>query len=277
MIKKNDDNNEQITSIKTRIRKEENNLVLPYSSKVDLGVQRELNEDSILTSETTISSHNNTQRIYMFIVADGMGGHNKGELASNMAVTYFHKKFTPVILDLNRKNICSEIKNTLLAVNKEILNYSINHSECEGMGTTFTVAIIHNQILYVSHVGDSRVYLIDSRDIIQITKDHSLVQEMIDRREITKEEAKRHSKKNVITRVIGYFGDVKIDAYEHILAKNDYILLCSDGLSNYIEDNEIFENIHKYVSSEYICEKLVKLAKDRGGSDNISIILYKNT
>ena len=140
------------------------------------------------------------------------------------------------------------------------------------MGTTASAAIIIDNLLCVGHVGDTRVYIIRDK-MIQLTKDHSLVQELIDKGDITAEQARFHSQRNVITRAVGISSNLKVDVLSRILSEGDYVLLCCDGLINEVEDDEMFNLVLKSKDSQDACERLVNLANDRGGKDNISVIV----
>lgn len=230
------------------------------------GMVRPNNEDSIYSSANRD----------LFIVADGMGGHKGGEIASKAAVNkikYYIK---------NKINSCPKTKDGISDLINSAYNYACraiyNLSQTDdllyGMGTTAVTALIVGDTVYIGHVGDSRAYIINNR-IKQITKDHSLVQELLDSGSITLDEANNHPNKNIITRALGTGPNVVIDIYSLKIKMGDCILLCSDGLTNMCSDEEIL-NIVKNKSPNIAAKKLVNEANVRGGFDNVSVIIIKN-
>jgi len=230
------------------------------------GMVRTNNEDSIFSST----------KKDLFIVADGMGGHLGGEIASRTAVNkirYFIK---------NKFDNYSENKNGVLNLICDAMNYAScaiytlgkkDDALC-GMGTTGVVAVLFDKKIYIGHVGDSRAYLINNK-IKQITKDHSLVQELLLSGTITVDEAKNYPHKNIITRALGIDEKVKVDTYNIKLKENEIILLCTDGLTNLVSDKEIF-NIVRLNTPNKAVKLLIDEANARGGTDNISVIIIKN-
>ncbi|WP_129596340.1 Stp1/IreP family PP2C-type Ser/Thr phosphatase [Anaerophilus nitritogenes] len=236
-----------------------------YSHK---GRVREMNEDAYYIASKDLN---------LFIVADGMGGHNAGEVASNVAIQSikdFMEKNKEVILK-NDKEICTVLKNATTYANVDIFKKAQQNRECEGMGTTLTVALVASKI-YVAHVGDSRAYLIRKNNISQITQDHSLVAELVRNGSITENEAKIHPQRNMITRALGTDEDINIDLYTLDVEKEDIIVLCTDGLTNLIEVEEIKDTLIDCKNIQVACEHLVALANERGGYDNITVIAIKN-
>jgi len=202
-----------------------------------------------------------------------VGGHSKGEIASYLGV----KRVAEIIFPwLSREGVdkmfSNIIQGSIADANKSILEYTKDHPECEGMGTTMTVVLIDGSVLYIGHVGDTRAYIINEESIIRLTKDHSLVQELIDKGEITEEEALHHSQRNVITRVVGYYSQVEGDLITRKINMSDRLLMCCDGLTNYVRDTELKETVLFY-DPQTACNLLVDLANQRGGSDNISVII----
>jgi len=218
------------------------------------------------------------RRKVILVLADGMGGHNKGEVASKIGVrtlaTELHRFLSDA--DMNDEKYYDLFTRAFAVANWHILRYADTHHEAEGMGTTISLAVIdENQQLYVGNVGDSRVYVMNREEgAIQLTKDHTLVQELVDKGEITKEEARSHPKKDVLNQAVGYFADVKVDTCSLCLDDSDYVLLCCDGLINHVSDDEIKQIVlNNNGNPQEACDKLVALADKRGGKDNISVII----
>ncbi len=232
------------------------------------GLMRENNEDSLIVEE----SHNYS----LFAVADGMGGHKAGEVASSIAIegirNYFiesleKEEFQPPSFIIESVNLC----------NDKIREESLRNEEYCGMGTTVAMAVIDKQqnVIYIGNVGDSRAYLLRNDEIKQITTDHTYVHELLKDGKITSEEAKTHPKRNVITRALGSEEIVHADIFEIDLYENDILLLCTDGLTTHVSDNEMLEIIKEYGTNESV-QELIKLANDNGGTDNITIIIVDN-
>ena len=232
-----------------------------YSS--DKGKIKIKNEDSIYCNEKT----------GLYIIADGLSGHLGGDIASKIAVETVSKKINDELLSCNE--ISQEfITNTLQNTNDQILNEANLNSEYEGMKTTIVMAIVKNDSALISHIGDSRAYLINN-NITRITKDHSLIEEMIDLGKITREKSENHPMKHVILKVLGQVCTVEPDFKLLTLSEGDSLLLCSDGLTNLVSDDEILRIINETNSSD-TCKKLVQTANAAGGLDNISVILINN-
>ena len=245
---------------------------MSYHGFTDAGNIRENNEDSFFIREFN-------KNFIAAVVADGMGGHKGGEEASSFAGTLAisaieenlnsFKKYS----DKQKQNF---LKNTIVKINKEVYKKSKDDPSLSGMGTTLVVCIIYNNTYYVANVGDSRFYII-SDEITQITKDHSFVNELVDMGAITMEQAKNHPNKNVITRAIGTEPSIEADVYTGEITPFDTFLICTDGLSNMVDDKTI-ENIVKESSEpQIITERLVNLAKENGGTDNITAVIIKTT
>lgn len=233
-------------------------------SITDVGKKRLLNEDSVCVREGNIGSLQN-----FFMVADGMGGHKAGDRASKEAVA--------VMIDSIERNQSKDpktiLKEALEAANRQVFQDAGNNDELEGMGTTVVAATIWNRKLYVMNVGDSRLYLMSGGEISQITVDHSLVEELVRKGVLAKEKARNHPKKNIITRAVGVMTDVEPDFFEVDLKAGDKILLCSDGLSNMLEDSDLLRIACCEGALEDKAKLLVDEANDNGGKDNISVIL----
>ena len=229
----------------------------------DIGMVRNLNEDYAKYLEC------NDFKIY--VVADGMGGHNAGEVASKMAaegiVNYVGENFSE-----NTKDVV--LKNAIEKVNKDIYFHSLKNDCLSGMGTTITACLITKDWIKIANVGDSSCFGITNNEIIKITKDHSLVQELVDSGSISENEAANHPKKNIITRAIGTSDKVNVDIFDIIENKYDKYVLCSDGLTNELTKEDIIKVINEEKDLSLACERLVNIAKYKGGRDNITVLLF---
>lgn len=213
----------------------------------------------------------------LFIIADGMGGHKAGEVASKMAVEIISSNLESESDNFNMDDdyIVSIIRNSIWRANEEIYNKSLKTEECSGMGTTVTLAWYINGKIYIGHVGDSRAYLLRDNNLYQVTKDHSLVEELIRNGSISREEAKHHPQKNIITRAVGTSEEIESDIIIKEKTKGDILLLCTDGLSNMLSDDEIKDLLIQNGDIQKACEYLVELSNDKGGFDNISVVAIK--
>lgn len=236
--------------------------------KSDVGIKRDNNQDSFYISE------DNNKLLYL--VADGMGGHKAGKLASSMARDIIQSNFNKEEKDLdNEKSILKKIKTSIEEANTKIYLKSMEDEEFKGMGTTVTMAYIFKDKICLGHVGDSRAYLIRNKEISQITEDHSYVNQLLKMGSITKKEAKTHPKRNMITRAVGSSSIIEIDLITKKWDKNDILILCSDGLTNMVKDTQILQTFKDGDPVQESCENLVKLANNKGGLDNITIIAIK--
>lgn len=235
----------------------------------DKGKVRKNNQDSYFVSEDT--------ELPLFIVADGMGGHKAGEVASNMAVEIVKDFFIEKKEELkkNKVDILKFIRSAVEKANTIIYKKSIENDEFHGMGTTITMAYIFENKLYIGHVGDSRAYLLRNNKFIQITEDHSLVAEMVKKGSISEEEAECHPQRNIITRAIGTDDEVITDIIVEDIYKDDILLLCTDGLTNMMNDDEIKEILINKIDLQKNCNSLVKKANRLGGIDNVTVIAIK--
>ena len=229
--------------------------------KSDAGNVRELNED--------YASFIEDERFKIYLVADGMGGHNAGEIASKLAV----KSIIRYLLEHSEEDE-NLLLNAVKYANNEIYEISQKNDKCKGMGTTITGCFIKGDMIQVVNVGDSCCFSIKDNEIKKVTKDHSWVQELIDAGAITEEEGRVHPKKNIITRALGTNSSVKIDIFTIDKSESSMFLLCSDGLSNEVRKEEMIEIVNKCKDFNEACEKLVDLAKSRGGKDNITVLLF---
>lgn len=234
-------------------------------SITDIGERRRINQDYVYCSETAVGILPN-----LFVVADGMGGHNAGDYASRFCVEFFRQK-------IEESNIVSPvpaIRAALAETNSALLGEARRQIDLEGMGTTFVVATILDKEMFVANIGDSRLYVIRD-EMKQITEDHSLVEAMVKTGEIKRSEARVHPNKNIITRALGANEEVEPDFFEVSLKEGDIVLMCSDGLTNMLEDETIEQILRENEDLEAAAATLVMHANQNGGKDNIAIIIIK--
>ena len=230
----------------------------------DTGNVRNHNEDSV-----TILKNANDE--YLLIVADGMGGHRAGEVASSLVLTHLGKRFNETSTIGSKIDGINWIRDNIAEINKEIIDYTKKNPESTGMGTTCVLALLTKEFLIFGNVGDSSGFVFKNGKLTKVTKDHTLVNLLIEAGDLTEEEAKYHPKKNVLMKALGTFEKVEVDIFE-VDTNVDGILLCSDGLTNMLSK----EQIEKVLNDEEleIEEKLIKLIRKsnaRGGQDNISV------
>ena len=235
--------------------------------RCDLGRVRSQNEDSIYISENP-----NTDFEY-FIVADGMGGHNAGEIASQSAIKYFNEYIENNCVINDGSDVLDAFVDALGYSNSKIFEMSENDPSYSGMGTTFTAAAICGGKIYCVHIGDSRLYVYDRNGLRQITRDHSFVMEMVRMGKITAEEARVHPKRNMITKAVGIEKNMPADTMIIPIEEDSIILVCSDGLPSMVTDKEIEKILKKKTGLDKKADLLVELANKNGGYDNISVIL----
>lgn len=232
-------------------------------SKTDTGRRRDMNQDYVYTSETPVGNLPN-----LFILADGMGGHNAGDYASRYAV----ETIVESVKHSQETSPIAIIRTAIKQANQALIEKAQTDIDLEGMGTTIVVATLMEQELCVANVGDSRLYIVGDT-LEQITKDHSYVQEMVRRGELKPEVARIHPDRNIITRAVGGGDIIEVDFFEVELKKGDQIFMCSDGLTDMLEDQEIFEIIKEHQDIPGAMEELVDTANEYGGNDNITVIL----
>lgn len=232
-------------------------------SMTDIGRKREINQDYVFATDETIGNLPN-----LLVVADGMGGHRAGDFASRFTVEVLAEEVQ------NSKETHPEqiLGNAIQTANERLMEEEAKDSRLEGMGTTLVAATILDHVLYFANVGDSRLYLIN-KEIRQLSKDHSMVEEMVRLGGLTEEEAKHHPDKNIITRAMGVKDKVEPDFFEYRLKGGDTILMCSDGLTNMVDDDEIFQIVKSARDIVEAVETLIQRANENGGSDNIGIVL----
>ncbi len=232
--------------------------------KSDVGVQRSQNQDSVYVSTEPVGKLPN-----LLIVADGMGGHKAGDFASRYSIEKMIECIEEGIYD----NKLLIVNDAIRQVNRMVYAKSVDYEEYKGMGTTLTMAFVEeDRMMYVFHIGDSRLYLCNER-LRQITQDHSYVEEMCRKGVITRGSEEYYSKKNIITRALGGNDFVVADIFEEQLQPGEIIMLCSDGLTNMVDDETIHSILHTSASLEEKADSLIELANKNGGQDNISVVL----
>jgi serine/threonine protein phosphatase PrpC len=240
----------------------------------DTGLLREINEDSILCTSFDVVTHKGGISVGLFAVADGMGGHSAGEIASDLAIKSLQAGCISGLTDPCPAPPLSILATAVKEANSKVLD-AASDRDLQGMGTTLTAALIIGSDLYIVHIGDSRCYVINSWETIQITKDHSFVQQLVDEGTITLEQARNHPRRNEITRVLGYSQDVEPDMHHIKLYAGDNVLLCSDGLHSVLTSNTIAETILGSPNTNQACIDLAAQANLGGGPDNISVIVIR--
>lgn len=235
-------------------------------SKTDIGKKRSANQDAFVAGEFENGA-------VFAVVCDGMGGANAGKLASELAAAiisdYIVNSYSP---KMNGNSIENMLRAAVQSANTEIFQKAESSSEYQGMGTTAVAVLVCDNLAHIVHVGDSRVYLASSDSIEQLTIDHSMVQTMIDKGEISEDEARSHPKKNIITRAVGAESTVFCDYDIAIKPENNVLLLCTDGLTNFVSENDIL-GIIRSSPHEECAGSLVDAANNAGGGDNITVVL----
>jgi PPM family protein phosphatase len=242
-------------------------MIYTFFTKTDPGLARENNEDSVAVDETT----------RLAVLADGMGGYNAGEIASGMATAFIKSEMTRWLTEAGKTAKIKEIRRALEIcvenANRSIYNAASSNAQYSGMGTTLVVGVFHGAKLVLGHIGDSRCYRLRAGEFTQITRDHSLLQEQIDAGLLTVEQAATSTYKNLVTRALGVDDTVMLELNEYDVEVGDIYLMCSDGLSDMVEDPEIGSVLLGQQSMDQIAEQLVAVANDHGGRDNISVLL----
>lgn len=234
-------------------------------AKTDIGLKRTSNQDSYAAGELPGS-------VAWAVVCDGMGGSNGGNLASSTAVKIISERISSSYRHgMSFSSIRNMFMSAIIAANLSVYDMSKNNPELAGMGTTVVVAIVADERVYVAHAGDSRAYILSSGKLHQLTKDHSFVQEMVDSGKLTPDEAREDPRKNLITRALGVTEDLKIDFCEEEISENDVLLICTDGLTNYVTPEEIYRLTEDGRFYEF-AERLVNCANHNGGGDNVTVV-----
>ncbi len=233
----------------------------------DTGKSREENQDYVLCEESAVGSLPN-----LFLVADGMGGHRSGDYASRFCVETIRQ----IVEESHLPSAVMVLQEAIKIANTRLREQAEKDVRRKGMGTTMVAATLLGKSLYVANVGDSRLYLYSEGRLRQITEDHSLVEAMVRNGELGRVEAKYHPNKNIITRALGGHPEVIADFFEVTVGEDDRILMCTDGLSNMVEDEEMEELLRDYQDDpELAARELVQRANDNGGRDNITVIMIK--
>ena len=233
-------------------------------SATDVGRKRKINQDSIYASDAPVGHLPN-----LYIVADGMGGHNAGDFASRYAI----QTIAGHIAKSDESNPIKLINEAVLQANEGIIREAADHEEYAGMGTTIVVTTVYDRYAYTANVGDSRQYMFDQAGLRQVTRDHSLVEEMVRMGEISEADARTHPDKHIITRALGATPDLAVDFFDYELEPDTILLMCSDGLTNMVENGEIGHILSGDASLEDRAEQLIDRANENGGKDNIAVIL----
>lgn len=231
----------------------------------DVGVSRSVNQDYVFCSTEPVGNLPN-----LFIVADGMGGHKAGDIASKFSVETFAEQ----VKTSEEDNPITVISEAIKYTNARLIELAATSEDYFGMGTTFVVATIIGGSLYVANVGDSRLY-IHGKTLSQVTRDHSVVEELVTKGIINRKEARTHDKKNEITRAMGGGADVMADFFEVEILEGDSIIMCSDGLCNMVEDKDIAKVLSGRSNIKDKAARLINMANDNGGKDNISLIIIE--
>lgn len=253
--------------------------------KTDVGKNREHNEDSFLVADLTtqraslqpeVRDHDVGAKGTLFVVADGMGGAAAGEVASAMSTKVIYEHMTERWGADNQgtpQQFAFRLKEAVEQANAKIHSYAKEHPESKGMGTTTTAVGILGDHLYLTQVGDSRAYLVRDGKTVQLTKDQSLMQRLVDAGELTEEEAEKSERRNIILQALGPDPRVRVDLTHQEARRGDIIVMCSDGLSGQVRRDEIGEAVIQHANPEDACATLIELANARGGPDNITVVV----
>ena len=252
--------------------------------KTDLGRTRDHNEDTFLVADLSsgnasllpeVREHEIGPRGSLFMVADGMGGAAAGELASEMATDLIYRHLSTAWAedeDASPARFAFRMKEAVELANQQIYGYAREHPEVRGMGTTVTAAGVFGDQLYLTQIGDSRGYLVRNGSAIQLTRDQSLMQRLVDAGELTQEEAEQSERRNIILQALGPDPRVKVDLSHQVLRRGDTLLICSDGLSGLVKREEFADMVAAHADRPSLCTSLIDLANERGGPDNITVV-----
>lgn len=242
---------------------------MEYVAKTDVGKIREKNEDYFL-----VKKFSDNEIIY--IIADGLGGYESGEVASKIATEIVAKYFEEFYIKNERKNIKDVIKKSIILANNEIYNLEKTDSKYKGMGTTIVILCVIGSDIYYASVGDSRIYNVNTAFslITQITEDDTYVNALLKTNVINELEALNHPQKHVLTRAVGVFSNIDVDVYKLDRKFDGYIVLCTDGVTNMLDEKEILSVFKKY-KFEQLADRIIAKANENGGSDNITLIIIK--
>lgn len=238
-------------------------------AKTDLGKARDINQDYYYVSDQN-------DEIQLFILADGMGGYNGGEIASRLATdsakSYLKNNFGSI--DYDKESILKLIENAVEYANMVVYEKSKSDKELEGMGTTLEICLIYNNKVYIGHIGDSRIYRIRKNFIRRLTVDHSYVEKLVKDGTITREESYTHPKKNMLTKALGCSAYIEPDVTVKGFLKEDILLICSDGLTNMVSEEEIIREVKQNINQA--AETLIYKANQLGGYDNATVVIVEN-
>ena len=237
----------------------------------DVGQVRTVDEDSILAADLSFGVNSESSKFLLLAVADGMGGHAKGEEASKIALNAIARAVIPDLL--NNTPFTKILEKGIQNANQDILDYTAKNPEASGMGTTSVCAVVKDNQIHLANVGDSRAYRVSDDEICRVTKDHSYVQALIDEGDITEEQAREHPRKNEITRAVGIMPSIEVDTMKLTLDSDESLLLCCDGVIAHLSDDDIHKIIRDSPDPQTACQEIVNMANERGGSDNISLII----
>ncbi|GMK43123.1 Stp1/IreP family PP2C-type Ser/Thr phosphatase [Paenibacillus glycanilyticus] len=241
------------------------------ANRSDVGRIRHINEDRSWVGQLD-------NGITLAIVADGMGGHQAGDVASQLAVNTFRDMLEKSAskADLSMQEGKMLIRQALVMANDVVYDMASRNEQYYNMGTTIVAALYREQQLIIGHIGDSRAYLITADGIAQLTEDHTLVNELVKSGQISLEEAAHHPRRNVITRAVGTDAQVEVDIYTAALSDNDVLLLCSDGLTNMVSDEEMLQTVREEgLGLDDKADRLIQLALQAGGDDNVTVVLLQ--
>ncbi len=242
-------------------------MVLDVYGASDQGRVRKLNEDSFC-----IHGLQEGETTGFCVVSDGMGGHNAGEVASQKTVQFVAEELMKMPEDTGVPKL---LNRAVAEANRQIYQLAMENQSQRGMGATLVAAVICQEQIYLANVGDSRAYAFRGDQLLQITRDHSVVEELVANGTITREEARMHPQRNIITRAIGSDSETEADIFEYDYYPGDVLLLCSDGLSSMLTDEEIREIIAKYTDAKTIVDALIAAANRQGGRDNITVVCIR--
>ena len=255
--------------------------------KTDLGKTRDHNEDHFLVADLTlreaslqpsVRTHDLGPRGSLFVVADGMGGAAAGEVASEMATETIYREMVRALAEeaeVTPQRFAARLKEAVEAANERIHSYAVAHPDVRGMGTTTTAAGLLGDHVFLTQVGDSRAYLIRRGEAVQLTKDQSLMQRLVEAGELTEEEAAKSERRNIILQALGPDARVKVDLTHQELRQGDILVLCSDGLSGQVKKEEIAAVAARERDLRAACDQLIALANERGGPDNVTVVLAR--
>jgi len=264
-------------------------LRITVFAKTDLGQSRDHNEDTFLIADLTtgrsslmpdVREHALGPRGSLFMVADGMGGAAAGELASAMAADVIYRHMSSAWAadtEVSAQRFAYRMREAVELANGELYRYAAEHPEVRGMGTTVTMAGVFGTDLYLAQIGDSRGYLVRAGRAIQLTRDQSLMQRLVDAGEMTEEEAERSERRNIILQALGPDPRVRVDLSQQALRRGDLLVMCSDGLSGLVRKDEIAERAARQPDLPALCTDLIDLANSRGGPDNITVVTARFT